>query len=306
MRRFTNNNFASHLRRAVTGSVPTAARWFRTAWVATRSPLAFGLRLWVSVCLSLYVAFWLELDNPYWAGTTAALVCQPHLGASLRKGWYRMIGTIVGGIAILVLTACFPQDRIAFRRPGFVGRGVRPCRHNTAQFPRPGSATRRGYSSDYRGQRARGDRRRERRGFYVGGDPRYRDLHWHRVRRHRARGDRFRQRRSPAGHPDRIHRDRDQRSVRRRLGAGWIRTFADTAGTARANPTCHRTRSHHRRGNRRIWRIYVKIRRCYRRRWMVCSRRWRAGASLRFTLPSYRMTKLNNWRQSCRKPHRTS
>jgi uncharacterized membrane protein YccC len=63
---------------------------------------------------SLYVAFWLELDNPYWAGTTAALVCQPHLGASLRKGWYRMIGTIAGGIAIVVLTACFPQDRIAF------------------------------------------------------------------------------------------------------------------------------------------------------------------------------------------------
>jgi uncharacterized membrane protein YccC len=64
--------------------------------------------------LSLAVAFWLELDNPYWAGTTAALVCQPHLGASLRKGWYRMIGTIAGGIAIVVLTACFPQDRIAF------------------------------------------------------------------------------------------------------------------------------------------------------------------------------------------------
>jgi uncharacterized membrane protein YccC len=81
---------------------------------AVGPPLLFGLRLWISVCLSLYVAFWLELDSPYWAGTTAALVCQPHLGASLRKGWYRMIGTIVGGVAIVVLTACFPQDRIAF------------------------------------------------------------------------------------------------------------------------------------------------------------------------------------------------
>jgi uncharacterized membrane protein YccC len=73
------------------------------------SDFVYGFR-----SVSLYVAFWLELDNPYWAGTTAALVCQPHLGASLRKGWYRMIGTIVGGIAIVVLTACFPQDRIAF------------------------------------------------------------------------------------------------------------------------------------------------------------------------------------------------
>src|SRR5271156_745170 len=77
-------------------------------------PLLFGLRLWVSVCLALYLAFWLELDNPYWAGTTAALVCQPHLGASLRRGWFRMIGTVVGAVAIVVLTACFPQDRVAF------------------------------------------------------------------------------------------------------------------------------------------------------------------------------------------------
>src|SRR5262249_32973830 len=65
-------------------------------------------------CLALYVAFWLELDNAFWAGTTAAIVCQPHLGASLRKGWYRLIGTVVGAVAIVVMTACFPQDRWAF------------------------------------------------------------------------------------------------------------------------------------------------------------------------------------------------
>src|SRR6266850_1930975 len=76
--------------------------------------LLFGLRLWASVCLALYVAFWLELDNPQWTGTTAAIVCQPHLGASLRKGWFRMIGTVVGAVAVVVLTACFPQDRGAF------------------------------------------------------------------------------------------------------------------------------------------------------------------------------------------------
>jgi len=76
--------------------------------------LLFGLRLWASVCLALYVAFWLELDNAYWAGTSAAIVCQPDLGASLRKGWFRMIGTVVGAVAIVVMTACFPQDRAAF------------------------------------------------------------------------------------------------------------------------------------------------------------------------------------------------
>jgi uncharacterized membrane protein YccC len=76
--------------------------------------MLFGLRLWASVCLALYVAFWLELDNAYWAGTSAAIVCQPHLGASLRKGWFRMIGTVVGAVVIVVLTAVFPQNRFGF------------------------------------------------------------------------------------------------------------------------------------------------------------------------------------------------
>src|SRR5271166_6912239 len=81
---------------------------------AAGPPLLFGLRLWASVCLALYIAYWLELDDAYWAGTSAAIMCQPHLGASLRKGWYRMIGTLVGAVAIVALTACFPQQRAAF------------------------------------------------------------------------------------------------------------------------------------------------------------------------------------------------
>jgi uncharacterized membrane protein YccC len=81
---------------------------------AVGPPLLFGLRLWASVCLALFVAFWLELDNPFWAGSSAAIVCLPQLGASLRKGRFRMIGTVIGATMIVVLTACFPQDRIAF------------------------------------------------------------------------------------------------------------------------------------------------------------------------------------------------
>jgi uncharacterized membrane protein YccC len=84
-------------------------------WVeAAAPPLLFGLRLWASVCLALYLAFWLELDHAYWAGASAAVVCQPRLGASLRKGWFRMIGTAIGAIAIVALTACFPQQRVGF------------------------------------------------------------------------------------------------------------------------------------------------------------------------------------------------
>ena len=58
--------------------------------------------------------FWLQLDSGSWAGTSAGIVCQPILGASLRKGWYRMIRTVVGAVIIVVLTACFIQNRAAF------------------------------------------------------------------------------------------------------------------------------------------------------------------------------------------------
>src|SRR5437660_9136005 len=91
------------------------ARWRVVGALRSVGPaLLFGLRVWAAVSLALYVAFWLELDNAYWAGTSAAIVCQPQLGASLRKGWFRMIGTVVGAVAIVLLTACFPQDRAPF------------------------------------------------------------------------------------------------------------------------------------------------------------------------------------------------
>ncbi len=95
---------------------PTAADGGRLAgWLSSATPLLlFGLRQWAAVCLALYIAFWMELQNPSWAGTTAAIVCQPTLGASLRKGWFRMIGTVIGAIVSVVIAAAFPQDRLAF------------------------------------------------------------------------------------------------------------------------------------------------------------------------------------------------
>jgi uncharacterized membrane protein YccC len=97
--------------------LPAVARRLEKAMRAAGPQLLFGLRLWASVSLALYVAFWLQLDNPYWAGGSAAIVCQPQLGASLRKGWFRMVGTLIGATMCVVLVACFPQQRVLF----FVG-----------------------------------------------------------------------------------------------------------------------------------------------------------------------------------------
>jgi uncharacterized membrane protein YccC len=93
---------------------PRLSRNLTGALIASREPLLFGLRLWASVSLALFIAFWLQLDNPFWAGTSAAVVCQPQLGAALRKGWFRMIGTVIGATMVVALTAWFPQDRILF------------------------------------------------------------------------------------------------------------------------------------------------------------------------------------------------
>ena len=140
-------------------SLPKAPR-LMDALSAACAPLLFGVRLWASVCLALFVAFWLELDNPFWAGTSAAIVCQPQLGASLRKGWFRMIGTVVGATMIVVLTAWFPQDRIAFlglARP--LGRYLRFRRHGAPQLRVLLGGARGLYRGDHRRRQPRRDRR---------------------------------------------------------------------------------------------------------------------------------------------------
>lgn len=59
-------------------------QWRRT--VAAASPaLIHGLRLTASVCLALFIAYSLQLNEAHWAGTSASTVTQPALGASIRS-----------------------------------------------------------------------------------------------------------------------------------------------------------------------------------------------------------------------------
>jgi uncharacterized membrane protein YccC len=88
--------------------------WLYRALRDVTPPLLYGLRVWASVSLALYIAFWLELDAPFWAATSAGIVAQPSLGASMRKGWFRLIGTVVGAAVIFLISACFPQQRGLF------------------------------------------------------------------------------------------------------------------------------------------------------------------------------------------------
>ena len=93
------------------------ARWeagLANAAQAAGPPLLFGLRLWASVCLAIFFAFWLEFPEPNWGGLGAAIASLPVLGASLRKGGFLIIGTVVGAVMVVVLGGFFPQDGLAF------------------------------------------------------------------------------------------------------------------------------------------------------------------------------------------------
>ncbi|HTJ88694.1 MAG TPA: FUSC family protein [Acidocella sp.] len=103
------HNICYHEGRAV-----NVAIWLPCRAVVASPAFWFGVRLWASVCLAMFIAFELELDNSYWAGMSAAAVCQPRLGASLRKGYFRMIGTVVGAVAAVILSGLFPQQRLWF------------------------------------------------------------------------------------------------------------------------------------------------------------------------------------------------
>ncbi len=72
------------------------------------------LRLTAAVCLAFWISFYLQLDAPYWAATSAAVSCQPTLGASWRKAVFRLVGTLTGAVFVVLLAATFPQSRTGF------------------------------------------------------------------------------------------------------------------------------------------------------------------------------------------------
>lgn len=73
---------------------------------AARSVLAAGL--------ALATAFALQVEAPFSAASTVLLVTNPNQGAVLAKGGWRLIGTLVGGMAATLLMAFFIQTPALF------------------------------------------------------------------------------------------------------------------------------------------------------------------------------------------------
>ncbi|WP_457151894.1 FUSC family protein [Mesorhizobium sp. P5_C1] len=73
----------------------------------TRSDWIFSLRTVSAGLIALLVAYALELDHPQWAMMTVFIVAQPVAGMVLAKGFYRLLGTLAGGIAAIGITTIF-------------------------------------------------------------------------------------------------------------------------------------------------------------------------------------------------------
>lgn len=73
--------------------------WFASLASPTRSDWIFALRTVSAGLIALLVAYALKLEHPQWAMMTVFIVAQPVAGMVLAKGFYRLIGTLVGAIA---------------------------------------------------------------------------------------------------------------------------------------------------------------------------------------------------------------
>ncbi len=63
----------------------------------------------IAVVVALYVAYFLQLENPASAATTVLVVASPIHGMVLAKSVYRFLGTLLGAAASVALIALFAQ-----------------------------------------------------------------------------------------------------------------------------------------------------------------------------------------------------
>ncbi|CAO4186304.1 FUSC family protein [Methylorubrum extorquens] len=64
---------------------------------------AFALKTFAAAMLALFLAFWIDLPNPYWALGTVYITSQVLAGATRSKALYRVLGTLLGAVVTVAL-----------------------------------------------------------------------------------------------------------------------------------------------------------------------------------------------------------
>ncbi|MGK3127388.1 FUSC family protein [Candidatus Pantoea formicae] len=78
--------------------------WQNLPWVKATGPQwRYALRNAIAMCLALTIAYGLQLDEPYWAMTSAAVVSFPTVGGAISKSLGRIVGSLLGATAALLI-----------------------------------------------------------------------------------------------------------------------------------------------------------------------------------------------------------
>lgn len=78
--------------------------WRQLPWMkATSGQWRYALRNGIAMCLALSIAYGLDLDEPYWAMTSAAVVSFPTVGGVISKSLGRIAGSLLGAAAALLI-----------------------------------------------------------------------------------------------------------------------------------------------------------------------------------------------------------
>ncbi|MGQ8633767.1 FUSC family protein [Agrobacterium sp. DKPNP3] len=71
--------------------------------VVTTGNVLFSLKTFMAAMLAYYIAIRFDLPRPFWAVATVYIVAHPLSGAISSKSVYRLLGTLIGGVATLIL-----------------------------------------------------------------------------------------------------------------------------------------------------------------------------------------------------------
>nr|WP_272926123.1 FUSC family protein [Vibrio sp. V39_P1S14PM300] len=78
--------------------------WRDTPWGAASPDLwRSSLRIAIGMCLALAVAFYFQLQQPYWSMATVAVLRQSTTGSLLTRSLARIVATVVGGVMAMII-----------------------------------------------------------------------------------------------------------------------------------------------------------------------------------------------------------
>ncbi|CDZ64289.1 Hypothetical protein NGAL_HAMBI2566_59790 [Neorhizobium galegae bv. orientalis] len=71
--------------------------------VVTTAAVRFSLKTFLAAMLAYFIAIGFDLPRPFWAVATVYIVAHPLSSAISSKSVYRLIGTLIGGVATIIM-----------------------------------------------------------------------------------------------------------------------------------------------------------------------------------------------------------